>query len=82
MDRFLRNFSYVIYVNRLYRNGFDFFWISAKISSYGVQKLTVSSRWLNFTHKDTEKNEKSQNFDIVLNRRETDPRVSLAKIQR
>ena len=46
-----------------------------------MQKLTASSRWSNFTHKDTEKNRKSQNFKIVLNRRETDSRVSLAKIR-
>ena len=25
MNRFQRNYSHVIYVNRLYRNGFDFF---------------------------------------------------------
>ena len=46
-----------------------------------MQKLTASSRWSNFTHKDTEKNRKSQNFKIVLNRRETDSRVSLAQIR-
>ena len=60
---------------------FWFFRISAIISSYCVQKLIASSRWSNFTHKDTEKNRKIQNFKIVLNCRETDARVSSAKIR-
>ena len=80
MNRFQRNYPYIIYVNRSYRNGFYFFWISSEISSNGVQKLAASSRWSIFTHKDTEKNQKSKNFETVLNRRETSSRVYLAKI--
>ena len=40
--------------------------ISPLVSSFGVQKLTLSSVSPNFTHKDTEKNRKSGNFKLVI----------------
>ena len=44
--------------------------------------MTNSSRWSIFTHKDTEKSQKNQIFEIDLNRLESDSRVVLAKIRR
>ena len=54
--------------------------ISPLVSSFGVQKLTFSSVSPNFTHKDTEKNRKSENFKIVPNRQQIVSTVSSVSI--
>ena len=78
MNRFQRNYSHVIYVNRLYRNGFSFFEFRSR------NRVMPPKSWLSGADRQilyTKILKKIEKFKIVLNCRETDARVSSAKIR-